>query len=307
MKKRLLGVILCMTMAAGMVVGCGNKASDESDSGNASASEEKGTIVMGGKSFTEAYVLSELYALALEDNGYQVERVYDMATDAIAPAIENGEVDIYPEYVGTALTDILGKDMETDLEKEYEIVSEAYKEQWDITWLDLTDMEDKVVMVMKKDRAEELNVTNLTELQKVADQLVLGDGVNFAEREDDLLRLNKIFGEFAFEVKNIDYSLAYSCLDDGSVDVIPGLSTDVQLLSDDYVVIEEDVPVWPPQYVAPIVRGEVLEVNPDIADICNGVSKNITTESMIEMLDKVVNGGEEYEDVAKAFYEENCK
>ena len=292
-------------MIVGMVAGCGSKSSD--DSGNASEGEEKSTIVMGGKSFTEAYLLSEIYALALEDNGYEVERVYDMATDAIAPAIENGEVDIYPEYVGTALTDILGKDMETDLEKEYEIVAEAYKEQWNITWLDLTDMEDKVVMVMKKDRAEELNVTNLTELQKVADQLILGDGVNFAEREDDLLRLNKIYGEFAFEVKNIDYSLAYSCLDDGSVDVIPGLSTDVQLLSDDYVVIEEDVPVWPPQYVAPIVRGEVLEANPDIADICNAVSTKITTETMIEMLDKVVNGGEEYEDVAKAFYEDNCK
>ena len=305
MKKRLLGVFLCVAMIVGMVAGCGSKSSD--DSGNASEGEEKSKIVMGGKSFTEAYLLSEIYALALEDNGYEVERVYDMATDAIAPAIENGEVDIYPEYVGTALTDILGKDMETDLEKEYEIVAEAYKEQWNITWLDLTDMEDKVVMVMKKDRAEELNVTNLTELQKVADQLILGYGVNFAEREDDLLRLNKIYGEFAFEVKNIDYSLAYSCLDDGSVDVIPGLSTDVQLLSDDYVVIEEDVPVWPPQYVAPIVRGEVLEANPDIADICNAVSTKITTETMIEMLDKVVNGGEEYEDVAKAFYEDNCK
>lgn len=304
MKKRLLGLILCVAMTAGMVMGCGSKSSEDSSSAE---NEEKAKIVMGGKSFTEAYILSELYSLALEENGYEVERVYDMATDAIAPAIENGEVDLYPEYVGTALTDILGKDMETDLEKEYEIVSEAYKEQWNITWLDLTDMEDKVVMVMKKDRAEELNVTNLTELQKVADQLVLGDGVNFAEREDDLLRLNKIFGEFAFEVKNIDYSLAYSCLDDGSVDVIPGLSTDVQLLSDDYVVIEEDIPVWPPQYVAPIVRGEVLEANPDIADICNAVSKKITTESMIEMLDKVVNGGEEYEDVAKTFYEENCK
>ena len=301
MKKKLLSAVLCVTMIAGMVVGCGNKTSEKE------TTEDKGKIVMGGKSFTEAYLLSEIYSLALEDNGYEVERVYDMQTDAISPAIQKGEIDIYPEYVGTALTDILGKDMETDVDKEYKTVADAYKDQWDITWLDLTDMEDKVVMVMKKDRAEELNVKTLTDLQKVADQLVLGDGVNFAEREDDLLRLNKIYGEFKFTVKNVDYSLAYSCLDDGSVDVIPGLSTDVQLLSDDYVVIEEDVPVWPPQYVAPIVRGEVLEANPDIADICNAVSKKITTENMIEMLDKVINGGEEYEDVAKEFYEENCK
>ena len=197
--------------------------------------------------------------------------------------------------------------METDLDKAYKTVADEYESQWKITWLDLTKMEDKVVMVMKKDRAKELGVTNLTELQKASKGLVLGDGVNFAEREDDLLRLNKIFGEFEFEVKNVDYSLAYSCLDDGSVDVIPGLSTDVQLLSDDYVVIEEDQPVWPPQYVAPIVRDEVLEKNADIKEICNAISPKITTKNMIEMLDKVINGGEEYEDVAADFYKENCK
>lgn len=304
MKRRVLGVMLCLVMTAGMLAGCGGSKSADSDKADKA---EKSKIVVGGKAFTEAYLLSEIYADALEDNGYEVERVYDMATDAIAPAIENGEVDLYPEYVGTALTDILGKDMETDLDKAYKTVADEYESQWKITWLDLTKMEDKVVMVMKKDRAKELGVTNLTELQKASKGLVLGDGVNFAEREDDLLRLNKIFGEFEFEVKNVDYSLAYSCLDDGSVDVIPGLSTDVQLLSDDYVVIEEDQPVWPPQYVAPIVRDEVLEKNADIKEICNAISPKITTKNMIEMLDKVINGGEEYEDVAADFYKENCK
>ena len=89
--------------------------------------------------------------------------------------------------------------------------------------------------------------------------------------------------------------------------MIPGLSTDPQLLGDTFVVIEEDKPVWPPQYVAPIVRQEVLDEYPEIEEICNNVSQYITTESMIEMLDKVVNNGEEYEDVAEEFYNENCK
>lgn len=302
MKKRVLSAFLCAMMIATMAVGCGSK-----DASKDAGSDDKGKIVVGGKSFTEAYLLSEIYADALEDNGYEVERVYDMNTDTISPAIQNGEIDMYSEYTGTALTDVLGLDMETDTDKVYESVSKGYEDKWNITWLDMTTMEDKVAIVMLKDKADELGVKNLTDLQKVADQLTLGDGVNFAEREDDLLRLNKLYGDFNFKVVNVDYSLAYSCLDDGTVDVIPGLTTDVQLLDDKYVKIEEDIPVWPPQYVAPIVRDEVLEKYPEMKDVLNNVSKHISTESMIEMLDEVINGGSEYEDVAADFYKENCK
>lgn len=302
MKKRVLSAFLCAMMIATMAVGCGSK-----DASKDAGSDDKGKIVVGGKSFTEAYLLSEIYADALEDNGYEVERVYDMNTDTISPAIQNGEIDMYPEYTGTALTDVLGLDMETDTDKVYESVSKGYEDKWNITWLDMTTMEDKVAIVMLKDKADELGVKNLTDLQKVADQLTLGDGVNFAEREDDLLRLNKLYGDFNFKVVNVDHSLAYSCLDDGTIDVIPGLTTDVQLLDDKYVKIEEDIPVWPPQYVAPIVRDEVLEKYPEMKDVLNNVSKHISTESMIEMLDEVINGGSEYEDVAADFYKENCK
>lgn len=302
MKKRVLSAFLCAMMIATMAVGCGSK-----DASKDAGSDDKGKIVVGGKSFTEAYLLSEIYADALEDNGYEVERVYDMNTDTISPAIQNGEIDMYPEYTGTALTDVLGLDMETDTDKVYESVSKGYEDKWNITWLDMTTMEDKVAIVMLKDKADELGVKNLTDLQKVADQLTLGDGVNFAEREDDLLRLNKLYGDFNFKVVNVDHSLAYSCLDDGTVDVIPGLTTDVQLLDDKYVKIEEDILVWPPQYVAPIVRDEVLEKYPEMKDVLNNVSKHISTESMIEMLDEVINGGSEYEDVAADFYKENCK
>lgn len=301
MKKRILSVLLTAVMIGLLAVGCGG--SEEGGDGSA----EKGKVIVGGKNFTEAFLLSELYSVALEDNGYEVERVFNMSTDTLTPAIQNGEVDMYPEYTGTALTDILGMDLETDLDKIYETVSMEFEEQWGIKWLELTEMEDKVAIVMLREKAEELGVTNLSELQKVSDQLVLGDGVNFAEREDDLLRLNDIYGEFKFEVVTIDGSLAYSCLDDGTADVIPGLTTDVQLLDDKYVMIEEDIPVWPPQYVAPIVRDEVLEANPDMEEVLNHVSGTLTTEKMIEMLNEVVTNERDYEEVAAEFYEENCK
>ena len=145
MKKRVLSAFLCAMMIATMAVGCGSK-----DASKDAGSDDKGKIVVGGKSFTEAYLLSEIYADALEDNGYEVERVYDMNTDTISPAIQNGEIDMYPEYTGTALTDVLGLDMETDTDKVYESVSKGYEDKWNITWLDMTTMEDKVAIVMLK-------------------------------------------------------------------------------------------------------------------------------------------------------------
>lgn len=302
--KRFAAMLLCAAMSLSLLAGC---SSEDKSSGGSGDKEEKGTIIVGSKNFTEGYLLSEIYALALEDNGYTVDRMFNMSTDTLAPAMQNDEVDLYPEYTGTALTDILQKDLLTDTQEVYDLISTEYKDKWDIRWMELTDMEDKVAIVMKKDKAEELGITNLTELQAKSEGLKLGDGVNFADREDDLLRLNDIFGEFKFEVVKMDASMQYPSLDDGTVDVIPGLTTDPQLVSGEYVVIEEDVPVWPPQYVAPIVRGEVLENSPEVEGILNGVSEHLTTEAMIEMLDKVVNGGEEYEAVAKDFYENQCK
>lgn len=304
MKRKWISLMLCVVMACSLAAGCGK---DTSESEKTETSEEKGTIIVGSKNFTEGYLLSELYADALEDNGYEVERVFNMSTDTLSPAIQSGEVDLYPEYTGTALTDVLGKELETDLDVIYETVSTEYDKQWDIKWLELTQMEDKVAMVMLRERAQELGITNLTEMQKISDQLVLGDGVNFAEREDDLLRLNKIYGEFKFTVENVDYSLAYACLDDGTADVIPGLTTDVQLLDDKYIQIEEDIPVWPPQYVAPIVRKEALEANPEIEEILNNVSAQLTTDKMIEMLNEVITNERDYEEVALEFYNDNCK
>ena len=302
--KRFMAMLLCAAMSLSLLAGC---STEDKSSGKSGDKEEKGTIIVGSKNFTEGYLLSEVYALALEDNGYTVDRMFNMSTDTLAPAMQNDEVDLYPEYTGTALTDILQEDLLTDTQEVYDLISKEYKDKWDIRWMELTDMEDKAAIVMRKDKAEELGITNLTELQAKSEGLKLGDGVNFADREDDLLRLNDIFGEFKFEVVKMDSSMQYPSLDDGTVDVIPGLTTDPQLVSGEYVVIEEDVPVWPPQYVAPIVRGEVLENSPELEGILNRVSEHLTTETMIEMLDKVVNGGEEYEAVAKDFYENQCK
>lgn len=308
MKKKIISVLLMGVMVASLVIGCGNKTSESADNSKKDSSGNKGKIVVGAKQFTEGFLLSELYSLALEDNGYEVERMFQMSTDTLVPAMDKGEIDLYPEYIGTALTDILGQELETDKDKVYETDSKLFMDKHNIKYLDLTNVQDKLCLVMKKEKAEEMGITNLTELQKKAGDLVLGSVGNFSEREDDLLRMNKFYGEYKFKgVEEIDYTLIYSLLDDGTIDVVCANTTDAALSSGDYAVLDEDITIWPPQFVGPIVRNEVVEKYPEIEGILNNVSSKLDTDTMVKLNGRVDVDGEEYEDVAKDFYEKNCK
>ena len=286
----------------------GSGSSAEPEPAAAAAPADSGKkVAVGSKSFTEAYVLGELYSLALEDAGYDVDRVFNLSIDTVMPALQKGDVDMYAEYLGTALTDILKKDVEMDKDKAYETVKKGFADEYTLTYLPLTNMEDKVGIVMLKSRADELGVSSISDLQKVSEGLVFGDGVTFSERPDDLPRLEEYYGPFGFKIETVEAPMMYSLLEDGTVDVIPGLTTDPQLADSKFIVLKEDIPVWPPQYVAPVVRTETLAANPDMEDILNNVSSKLTTDDMIVMLDRIVNGGEEFEDVAKDFYQTKCK
>ncbi|WKL05234.1 glycine betaine ABC transporter substrate-binding protein [Paenibacillus amylolyticus] len=97
---------------------------------------------MGTKDFTENLIVGELYALALEDAGYQVERVPNIAGSVIHSSIVNHDIDMYPEYTGTGLLAILKLDLLTDPDEVYATVKEEYKKQFNLTWLDYSKAND---------------------------------------------------------------------------------------------------------------------------------------------------------------------
>ena len=111
------------------VTGCGMKDSEK-------------TIRIGSKDFTENLIIAELYALALEDAGFEVERKMNIAGSIIHTSITNDEIDLYPEYTGTGLLAILKLDLITDPVVVYETVKEEYAKQFNITWLDQSQAND---------------------------------------------------------------------------------------------------------------------------------------------------------------------
>ena len=264
----------------------------------------KNTIRVGSKDFTESLVVAEVYALAMEDAGYQVERNMNIAGSIIHASITNDEIDLYPEYTGTGLLAILKMDLITDPEEVYRTVKDEYSKQFNITWLDQTQANDSNGLVIRTDLAQEYGIYTVSDLQKHADKIRLASQGEFEYREDGIPGLEKVYGKFNFKsITLYDNGLKYKILENDEADVAPAYTTEGQLTNTDlFTLLKDDKNFWPPYYLAPIVRNEVLEANPEMAEVLNKVSAALDTATVTMLNAKVDVEQLEYEEVAKDFY-----
>ncbi|MCF1635476.1 glycine/betaine ABC transporter substrate-binding protein [Streptococcus gallolyticus subsp. gallolyticus] len=299
-KKVISGALLVVILVAivGGIWAWRNNQSSE-------AQQSSTTIRVGSKDFTENLVIAEIYALALEDNGYTVERVSNISSSLIHNSIVNDEIDLYPEYTGTGLLSVLGEDMETDPEKVYKIVKKEYEEQFNLTWLDYASANDSQGLVIRTEVANSLNIKTISDLQAHASELRFASQGEFDEREDGLPGLEKTYGTFNWQSSKVyDNSLKYSVLENDEADVTPAYTTEGQLVNtDEFTLLEDDKQFWPPYNLAPVVRDNILDDNPDIKTILNNISAKLDTETVTELNAKVDVDGQEYTDVAKEYYD----
>ena len=296
MKKRMIAGVLTLLLAVGALSGC----SSSGDNGK--------TIVVGAKGFSENLIVAELYALALEDLGYTVERQYSLNTNVVHEAIVAGEVDVYPEYTGTSYLNFLGHtDAQFDADIVYNTVKEEYAEHFSLAALTPSQVNDSTCVVMLRETAEQYGITNLSDLQANASQLIWGTYT--AQGDDERVEnevLAGIYGPFDYkEFKSIDSSLCWTALENKEVDACEGLTTQPQLEDEKYIVLEEDIPCRLPYYLFPVVRQEVLDADSEVEPALDAVSAVLDNETIIGLVAKTDLEGEEYEDVAAAFYEEN--
>ena len=299
-KKVISGVLLVVILVAivGGIWAWRNNQSSE-------AQQSSTTIRVGSKDFTENLVIAEIYALALEDNGYTVDRVSNISSSLIHNSIVNDEIDLYPEYTGTGLLSVLGEDMETDPEKVYKTVKKEYEEQFNLTWLDYAPANDSQGLVIRTEVANSLNIKTISDLQAHASELRFASQGEFDEREDGLPGLEKTYGTFNWQSSKVyDNSLKYSVLENDEADVTSAYTTEGQLVNTDkFTLLEDDKQFWPPYNLAPVVRDNILDDNPDIKTILNNISAKLDTETVTELNAKVDVDGQEYTDVAKEYYD----
>lgn len=279
-------------LAAALTVGCGSKG----------ANSDK--VVIGSKNFTENEIVAEIYALALEDAGIDVERKFDISSSVVHTAITSDEIDLYPEYTGTGLIAVLEEDPLTDAQAVYDEVKKQYEDKFKITWLDYSPANDGQGLVIRTAAAEKYNISTISDLQKHATELRFASQGEFDERADGIPALEKVYGPFDWKSSTVyDNSLKYQILEKDEGDVIPASTTEGNLVDDQFTLLEDDKHVWPPYNLAPIVRDEVLKAHPEIEDTLNKISPKITTEEITKLNAKVDVDKESYKDVAKEFYD----
>lgn len=299
-KKLLSGILLAAILVTGSVfiLNRNNQAKKQ---------VEKGTSVIkvGSKDFTENLIVAELYALALEDEGYKVERLSNISGSLIHQSLISNEIDLYPEYTGTGLLSILGQPLETDPQKVYQTVKDNYKEKFQVTWLDYSKANDGQGLVIRTDIAEKLGITSISELQKHAAELRFASQGEFDQRDDGIPGLTKTYGVFNWKSSKVyDNSLKYSVLENDEADVTPAYTTEGQLVNKaKFTLLEDDKQFWPPYNLAPVVRDQVLKDNPKLAEVLNKVSASLDTETITKLNARVDVDGENYSSVARDFYQ----
>jgi len=280
------------------VSACGNKSAE-------TVSTEKAAIRVGTKDFTENLIVGELYALALEDAGYKVERLPAIAGSVIHSSLINDEIDLYPEYTGTGLLVVLKEKLITDPDEVYKKVKEGYKTQFGVTWLDYSQANDGAGLVIRTEVSKKLGIATISDLQKHASEIRFASQGEVDQREDGIPALEKVYGKLDWKSSKVyDNGLKYQVLMNDEADVAPAYTTEGQLVNtDEFTLLIDDKMVWPPYNLAPVVRDNVLEADPEIAAIINKVSASLDTPTITALNARVDVDKEEYEKVAKEFFE----
>ena len=265
-------------------------------------------VKVGSKNFTEELILGELYAQTLEHAGLRVTRKLDLGTTDIAlAALRRGEIDLYPEYTGTALVNVLHLPPESDPQRSYATVKRAFAKAYDLVWLAPAPMNDTQALATTQSIAAHYSLGTLSDLAAKAPELRLGAVPEFLTRADGLPGLRKRYGGFQFKsTKIVDNGLKYQALLHGDVDVIIAFSTEGQLKENSLIVLEDNKHLFPAYQVAPVVRKATLDAKPALAEPLNKLAPLIT-DDVIQNLNLQVEGSQKREpaDVARDFLKQH--
>jgi osmoprotectant transport system substrate-binding protein len=305
-KTMLIRAVTAMLVAALVFVAaaCGG-ASGGGDSSGPSVS-------VGSKKFTEQILLGEMYAQALEDEGYNVKRELNLGSEQVMDkSLQDGTIDLYPEYTGTAYVAILKKPPESypkSDEETYEQVAAFYKNRKDtpMQMLEPAPFNNSYGIVMLTKEANEMGIETLDDLAAKSGQLVFSSYSEFQNRSDGYPNMQKNYPKLDFkDIKIVnDLGIRYKALAEGEADVGIGYTTDGQLASPKLKVMEDPKTIWPIYEPAPVVTQEFLDKNPDAKKILNEVSSSLNADKMRELNGAVDLEQEDYEDVARQHLED---
>jgi osmoprotectant transport system substrate-binding protein len=268
------------------------------------------TIVVGGKAFTEQQIMTAMTVALLKAKGFNPERKAGMGSAAVRSALENGQIDVYWEYTGTALQ------VYNKITDKFDSADAAYAKikevDWPkgIVWLNMSRVNNTYAFAMNADDAKKRKIVTMTDYAKAVKndkKLTFASNAEFYSRPDGLPGWQKTYGfELDREnVKRMDTGLVYQALKDRQVDSGVVFATDGRIPAFNFVVLKDDKNYAPPYTLTPVVRKEALAKNPKLADALNSVAAKLNNETMAKLNASVDVDKKTPEEVAEAFLKQN--
>lgn len=240
-------------------------------------------IVIGSKNFTEQVILGELLAQHIEaKTDIKVERRLNLGgTFVCHQGIISGEIDIYPEYTGTAFTAILKNPPINDRKSVYAKVKQAYAQQFNLELTEPLGFNNTFAITIRGQDARQFKINTISEVAQYTPKWRAGFGYEFTERADGFLGLAKTYNlKFAESPKSMDLGLTYRALADKQVDLIAGDSTNGLISNLDLIVLKDDKNYFPPYEAAPVVRSETLAKYPELRRSLQELDGKISEQDM---------------------------
>jgi len=265
----------------------------------------KPRLTIGSKFFTEQVILAELLAQHIESRTHiPVDRKTNLGgTLLVHKALLSGDLDLYVEYTGTALTAVLNESPGTDTSAAiYNRVKQQYAQRFHLDLTEPLGFENSFAMVVRGDDAQNLRLRTMSDLAAIAPKWRAGVGYEFLERPDGFPGWSTCYSlHFAAPPSVMDLGLLYRALRDHQVDVVAGNSTDGLIDSLQLVALEDDKHYFPPYDAVPIVRRAALEKFPQLRAALADLSGKLTAADMRHLNAQVDADQRDVRAVVRAF------
>jgi osmoprotectant transport system substrate-binding protein len=259
-------------------------------------------IVVGSKNFTEQLILGEIAAQQIERKLHvRVERKLNLGGTLLAHgALRKGDIDVYPEYTGTASSVVLKQQIPSDPAQAYVQVKEAYLKRFQLIWLPPLGFNDTFAMVVRTEDGKKLSSQEISAAGSRSWRL--GVGYEFLTRPDGLRKLDNVYHpRWQGTPRSMDLGLLYRALRSRNVDMAAANSTDASLTDSSFMVLRDDKQAFPPYSACFVIRQKLVEQEPGVEMVLTMLSNHINAETMRTLNRRLEVDHQAVERIAKDF------
>lgn len=276
----------------------------------ASQTAELPTVVIGSAGFWESAVVAEIWAQALEDAGFTVERRLELGPrDVTYPALTDGEINLMPEYIGGFLAVTYEGEPTPDIDESLDALRTAMEADGLVAF-EPTPGTDADGFAVRSETAQELGLATMSDLAEVAGDLRWGVAQECGDNPNCGPGLERVYG---IDFASLDVQTLGACtpaiaeaLNADNIDVAQVCTTQPEIVAFNLVLLEDDLGLAPAQNIVPVARQDLVDEAGELLEsTLNAVNEFLTTEALTELGNAVIIDGESYADAAAQFLTDN--